>query len=87
MYSDPSKTFGNDPLDKSIPARDFAQYLANQIAGEARYNSHKFEGGFRAEYSKLVKHHEVVQIEHETFKGVVKGMPVGLERTDVYFVE
>ena len=53
----------SEHIDKSIPARHHAQFVANQIADEARLNNHKFELS-DADYKKLIRHHELASVEY-----------------------
>jgi alpha-acetolactate decarboxylase len=50
-------------IDKSIPARHHAQFIAQQIADEARLNNHKFQDESSI-FMKLIRHHKIASIEY-----------------------
>jgi hypothetical protein len=73
-----------DYLDHSISARKHAQYIANQIADEAKLSSRSFPST-NDEFRKLIKHYELASVEYMSNSGRAT-MPVGLEKHDVYFI-
>jgi hypothetical protein len=50
-------------IDKSIPARHHAQFIAQQIADETRLNNHKFLNESII-WKKLIRHHKIASIEY-----------------------
>ena len=73
-----------DPLDHSIPARDHARYIANQIADEAKLSGRKFSDS-QEEFRKLIKHYELATIEYTSITNDAT-MPLGFEKHDVYLI-
>ena len=90
-------------IDKSIAARHHAQFLANQMADEARLNNHHHgcmecsKGGTLSAnaldlsllWQKLIRNHKLVTVEYSAAveEEHEHPLPVGLERRDIYLID
>lgn len=87
VYSDLIKSENQEEiLDKSIPTRHHCQYIANQIADEARLSKHKF-AVTEKEYTKLIRHHKLASVQYSKSQNSNSPMPLGLESHDVYMIK
>mmetsp|Transcript_23106 Transcript_23106/g.35803 ORF Transcript_23106/g.35803 Transcript_23106/m.35803 type:complete len:122 (+) Transcript_23106:1283-1648(+) len=82
-------------IDKSIPARHHAQFIALQMADEGRLNDHRFDST-QEEYEKLIRGHKLATVEYVIDATQGKGnsnpslpsysTPKGLLKHDVYLI-
>jgi hypothetical protein len=77
-------------IDKSLISRHHAQFIAHQIADEARLNNHKFDIE-EDDHDRLIKHHKIVTIEYtndsDELSQVWRPLPKGLEEHDIYLIK
>lgn len=76
-------------LDKSIPARHHAQFIAHQIADEGRLSSHRFDEGTSIS-DHLITNHKLASVEYPVEEGdehLEYPLPRGLEKHDIYIIK
>lgn len=76
-------------IDKSLISRHHAQFIAHQIADEARLNNHKFDIE-EEDHDRLIKHHKVVSVEYTNDVDQTQDwtpLPRGLEVHDIYLIK
>ena len=74
-----------DPVDHSMSSRNHAQFIANQIAEEARICTNNFD--HKILMSSRVHNHELASIEVKSTFGEQMMPPKGLESHDVYLIK
>lgn len=90
IYTDMMKNYDQvECIDKSLLSRHHAQFIAHQIADEARLNNHKFDIE-EEDHDRLIKHHKIVSVEYTN--DVEEGqtwspLPKGLEVHDIYLIK
>lgn len=62
-FENSTENLDNDLLDHTLIARKHAQYIANNIADEARLSSHEFSHPERV-YERLVRHEKLVTVTY-----------------------
>ena len=86
-FENTTETLDHNILDHSLVARKHAQYIADNIADEARLSTHEFSHPERV-FERLARHEKLVTVKYATDRiDQVANMPVGMSQAEIYVLQ